>query len=159
MQERSVLYQTVKFCAEQISEIAHGADAPYHDADPYLKEFWGLYWGEMGVVEKDAVRSAMIKFGESLEAIDQRLIERIRSSNASKEYLKDTGVLKGLTNRQAIQNYYETARELARSVVKPDDITKVRLDPKKDQELLDSLTSNLKDLKKALDQENNEPFD
>ena len=157
-QERAVLYRIVKFCAEQISEIAHSPDAPYYNAVPYLKEFWGLYWGEMGVVENHAVRSAMIEFGKSLEAIDQRLFDRFVSNKASKEYVKDIGVLKGLTNRQAIQRYSEAIGEVANSALKSGDITKVRLDPNKDQQLLDSLKSSLENLKQALEQENNEPF-
>jgi hypothetical protein len=157
-QERAVLFRSVRFCAEQIAQIAQDSNASYHDADPYLKEFWGLYWGEMGVVEKDQVRGAMIDFGNTLKAIDQRLIDRIRLNDASTKYLKDPAVLKGLTNRQAIQGYYEAAREVVKSSVKPDDLTRIRLDPKKDHAILDSLRTNLEALKQALKEEESEPF-
>ena len=29
-------------------------------------EFWKLYWGELAIVESDAVQTAMVHFGEDL---------------------------------------------------------------------------------------------
>ncbi len=156
--ERAVIFQTVGFCASRIDEIARKPGIAYHRADPFLREFWVLYWGEMGLVEDRPVETAMVDFGDTLRAIDQRVLEKIRASKGSMETLKDTISLKGLTNRQAIQNIYDAARSVARSELSLDAITKVRLDPKDDADLLASLAANLEKLKQALAQESALPF-
>jgi hypothetical protein len=149
--EREIVFAVVEYCADQIVKVAEGP-GPYHDADPYLKEFWVLYWGEMGLVEGEQVERAMVQFGDSLKRIDERLAGQIRSS---KEFLKDPAVLKGLTNRQAIQHYYAQAKAVAKSSLNLENVAAARVDPKTE---LPQLRQNLETLKQALAAEIQQPL-
>jgi hypothetical protein len=100
----------------------------------------------------------MVQFGDSLKAIDQRILDKIRASQGAKEYLKDSFNVKGLTNRQAIQGIYDAAKTLAKSQFNPEQITRVRLDAKDDAELLSSLSEGFEALKRALAEEAASPF-
>jgi hypothetical protein len=156
--ERAVIFQTVEFCASRIVDIARNPELPFHRADPYLREFWVLYWGEMGVVEGRKVERDMVEIGKSFKQIDQRILERINAGKGSMEYLKGTITLKGLTNRQAIQSIYDAAKSVAKSGLKLEEITGVRLDPKDDAPLLTVLAAKLDTLKQSLAQEAALPF-
>ena len=69
--QRVVSYQMARFCGEQI--VSTFKSLPFTDADPYVKEFWLLYWGELGIVEGPAVESAMVHFGRKLKEIDNAI--------------------------------------------------------------------------------------
>jgi hypothetical protein len=158
--QRKALYETVGFCASKIVEIASNSQAAYHDASPFLKEYWVLYWGEMGLVEQNAVADAMKEFGETLRSIDERIVEKIHG-NPEFTNLRQMGAEDGFTPRQAIQNYYDKARSLVRPGSKDEDVTRVRLEPDQDpqdKKLLESLRANLDALKAALNQEENGPL-
>ncbi len=73
--QRAVSYLMARFCAEQI--VASFKAHPFTEADPYVKEFWLLYWGELGIVEGSAVESAMVHFGKRLRAIDAEMERRL----------------------------------------------------------------------------------
>jgi hypothetical protein len=156
--ERAVIFQTVDFCASRIDAIARNPELPFHRADPYLREFWVLYWGEMGVVERKKVEGAMVELGKVFKQIDQRILQKINATKGSTEYLKGAVRLKGLTNRQAIQSIYDAARTVARDKFNPDELTRVRLDPNADAQLLSALRAKLDTLKQALAAEAALPF-
>ena len=69
--QRIVSYQMAQFCGEQIVKTFQTQS--FVDADPYIKEFKLLYWGELGIVEQDAVQEAMILFGRKLREIDRKI--------------------------------------------------------------------------------------
>jgi len=132
--ERDVIFDTVEFCTSEIVKVATSANRPYHDADAYLKEFWVLYWGEMGLVEGKRVQSAMVQFGAVLKQIDKRIADKI--SPASQ---------KGFTTRQSIQRYYTQALAVAKSV--SDGVESAKVDPEKE---LPKLRERLDALKEAI---------
>ncbi|HEX8202664.1 MAG TPA: hypothetical protein VF590_19460, partial [Isosphaeraceae bacterium] len=69
--ERKLAFEIVQFCAAQT--VATFAERPYREADPYVREFWILYWGEMAQVEGRRVESAMVRFGRTLQEIDENV--------------------------------------------------------------------------------------
>ena len=69
--QRIVSYQMAQFCGEQIVKTFQTRS--FVDADPYIKEFKLLYWGELGIVEQDAVQQAMILFGRKLREIERKI--------------------------------------------------------------------------------------
>ena len=69
--QRIVSYQMARFCGQQIVETFKTQS--FVDADPYIKEFKLLYWGELGIVEQDAVQEAMSLFGRKLREIDRKI--------------------------------------------------------------------------------------
>jgi hypothetical protein len=73
--QRAVSYLMARFCAEQI--VASFKAHPFTEADPYVKEFWLLYWGELGIVEGPAVESAMVHFGKKLKEIDKKMEDQL----------------------------------------------------------------------------------
>ena len=73
--QRILAYRTARFCAEQI--VATIEKQPFMAADAYNKEFWLLYWGELGIVEGAGVESAMVKFGRKLREIEQGIERRL----------------------------------------------------------------------------------
>jgi hypothetical protein len=157
--QRKALFETVEFCASRIVAIAQDPNMPYHAANPFLEEFWVLYWGEMGLVEKEDVESAMYEFGVTLRAIDDAIIKKIRSGQEPAS-LKELDVDEGFTPRQAIQSYYDSAKSWFRSKSKVDPIMKVGLNPQNGEEsrLLEELKSHLVQLKEALEKEKQGPI-
>jgi hypothetical protein len=67
--QRLIAYQTVRFLGQQI--VTTFEKQSFTDADPYTKEFWLMYWGELALLEGPAVESAMVKFGKQLKEIDR----------------------------------------------------------------------------------------
>jgi hypothetical protein len=41
-------------------------------AENSLRRFWELYWGELALVENDAVEKAMVRFGQGLQNDDNK---------------------------------------------------------------------------------------
>jgi hypothetical protein len=150
-EERDVIFTTVQSCADRIVKMAE-QDKPYHEADPYLKEFWILYWGEMGLVERGEVARAMAQFGSTLRRIDQRIADQIHSSESFK---KDPSALRGLTNRQAVQSYFDEARVFAKSKLNPERGAGVGVDLKTE---LPQLRQELEALHRAIEAERQQPL-
>ena len=69
--ERSVAYATAQFCAEQI--VGTFEKQSFEAAEPYIEEFWVLYWGELALLEGPKVESAMVEFGRKLEEIEAKI--------------------------------------------------------------------------------------
>jgi hypothetical protein len=78
---RQVTYRMVRTCAEQIVNLIGKS---YSDAQPYILEFWVLYWGEMGLVEDTKVARAMVDFGNQLKKIDEHMTEKLPAETQKK---------------------------------------------------------------------------
>jgi hypothetical protein len=81
---RQVSFDMVTLSATKaVAELDAGK--PYSEVEPYGREFWTQYWGEMLLVEGPAVEAAMVAFGNVLRDIraeaekpDQALTGQIR---------------------------------------------------------------------------------
>lgn len=149
--ERDTIFDVVENCADRIVQSAADGE-PYHDAAPYVKEFFVLYWGEMVLVEGEEVEKAMVDFGKVLEGIENRIAERVRSG---KNHFKDPKVLDGLTNRQAIQRFYDEAKFGAKEATGRDRPETIAVDERTE---LPALRTKLEALKKALTAERPRPI-
>jgi hypothetical protein len=72
---RAATFNFVQVCATQI--VQYLDDGNYEAALPFIREFWILFWGEMGILEGDQVRRAMSTFGEQLGRVDQVVQTRL----------------------------------------------------------------------------------
>ncbi len=63
----------------------------YTAAAPAMREFWGQYWGEMGLFEGVGVTAEMKKFGSQLKVIEERARAALKN-----EFPKDAGRIDGL---------------------------------------------------------------
>ena len=127
-EERDVIFAIVESCAERIVQLAADGQ-PYHNADPYVKEFFVLYWGEMGLVEGKQVKAAMVQFGATLNRIHQRIADKVR---AAKSFLKDPDVLKRLTNRQAMPQCYDELRSVTKYELGLEDVATATVDKREE---------------------------
>lgn len=64
---REVVYRTADRVVNEIADAARKG-RKFNDVAAYRREFWRLYWGALGMVESEAVESAMVEFGKSLDA-------------------------------------------------------------------------------------------
>jgi len=62
---REDYYSIIRFLVEKIVAAAQSGDSA-SSVQPYLREFWQLYWGEMGLVEGPDVKTGMVQFGNRL---------------------------------------------------------------------------------------------
>jgi hypothetical protein len=81
---RRLSYRTSQRVVEELTSLltsgkVNGQSHNYSDAVRYMDEFWVLYYGEMAVVESDAVRKAMIDFGDRLKEIDALFYPQFKS--------------------------------------------------------------------------------
>jgi hypothetical protein len=67
--QRAVAFQTVQFVGQQI--VSTFEKHSFTDAEPYTKEFWLMYWGELALLEGSDVESAMKNFGDKLKEMDR----------------------------------------------------------------------------------------
>jgi len=67
---RQVSFDMVALSARRsVAELKGGM--PYNEVEPYIREFWTQYWGEMLLVEGQKVETAMVQFGDPLQAIQE----------------------------------------------------------------------------------------
>jgi hypothetical protein len=64
-QLRSESYGLVRFLGQRLVAEA-GYKAHVFELRPYIRKFWKLYWGEMGMFEGQLVKEAMVRFGHIL---------------------------------------------------------------------------------------------
>jgi hypothetical protein len=69
--QRQTYYETVAWLTKKIVEAA-ATKAPLATNHAFRAEFWKLYWGEMGLVEGEEVKRAMIDFGALLKEWEQQ---------------------------------------------------------------------------------------
>lgn len=82
------LERKLAWCEEAVetaSRIANSGNGPEADA----RRFWELYWGVMGMVEKDEITNAMIAFGEELESGEQLKSKALGIAHACRAELAD----------------------------------------------------------------------
>jgi hypothetical protein len=70
---RRVAFERVRLCVDEM--VRTFEDKPFDAAAPLVREFWLNYWGELGLVEGQAVTGAMVDFGKRLRQIEERLPE------------------------------------------------------------------------------------
>jgi hypothetical protein len=95
---RSATFNFVQVCAAQI--VRYLDDGNYEAALPFIREFWILYWGEMGLLEGNQVLRAMREFGEQLGKVDQVLQSRLAQD------VKDRWEAKWPGRGQAYQDFW-----------------------------------------------------
>ncbi len=145
--ERDGVFSLVDFTATEIVKSYHNGS--FRDASPFIREFWILYWGEMGLAEGDKVARAMVDFGDVLKTIDEQFLDR--APEDWKAAYK-TAWASGLTTHQTLQlslngNHTFTSKSPpAFLMMKVDPATRTRLD------------SELKQLKAAMAAERSEPL-
>jgi hypothetical protein len=82
-------YSTVEFCADHICKLLENGQA-FSVAEPYVREFWVLYWGDLPIFEGSNVEEAMVSYGNKLREIRQQvqpqsgMAQLIEKANASK---------------------------------------------------------------------------
>lgn len=67
--EKPYLERKLAWCEEAVETTAKIATASYVGNEAATKDvarFWQLYWGVMGLIEKDSITNAMVAFGEAL---------------------------------------------------------------------------------------------
>jgi hypothetical protein len=72
---RRLSYDSAEFCANEI--VTTLEQLPFTEVEPLTKEFWILYWGELGLFEGAAVQTAMMNFGEQLKTIDRTMSAKL----------------------------------------------------------------------------------
>ncbi|MDY3562404.1 hypothetical protein R5W23_003870 [Gemmata sp. JC673] len=71
---RTDAYLRVRLCVNGVLKVVDSKTArPFDDVEPYVREFWLNYWGDMGLVESGAVAGAMGQFGSKLGQIESTL--------------------------------------------------------------------------------------
>ena len=135
LEERKVIFAVVESCVENIVRKA-AEGKPYHAADPYVQEFFVLYWGEMGLVEGEVVEGAMKQFGDTLNGIDQRIADKVR---ATTRVTVNTQPQKRSTNRQAIQEYYLELKSDASSQPVKEDVSTATVNAEELRQLREDL--------------------
>ena len=73
----------LRYRESRLGETGGGSEAdqtPLHEVDAYIKEFWRLYWGPLGMVEGPEVETAMVKFGNALRAWERWELKKPRES-------------------------------------------------------------------------------
>ncbi|MFL5341424.1 MAG: hypothetical protein ACJ8F7_14865 [Gemmataceae bacterium] len=65
---RTVAFALVRKSVENIKSELDGKRS-YTKVEPFAREFWAQYWGEMLLVERQAVEEAMIEYGNVLKSL------------------------------------------------------------------------------------------
>lgn len=68
---RAVAYQRVRLCLNEMLKTFENQQ--FDVAIPYIREFWLNYWGDLNLVEGEAVERAMEEFGNYLRRVEDRL--------------------------------------------------------------------------------------
>jgi hypothetical protein len=177
---RSVSFAMVTLSAKQaVEELKAGK--LYSEVEPYAREFWTQYWGEMLLVEGDKVNDAMIAFGQILwqirldvEKPNQHLANKIndRLQAVTGRYPDDkkkqlSAVLTDLPlNVRSFDQVDTRAKELQiddndRSRIQ-DELSQIRKEainrPVANQKLVSELQEKLQPLLDALQREEGKPI-
>lgn len=140
--ERAAAFGMVDYCTSEIVDVY--AKLAYSAADPFVTEFWLLYWGDLAFVEGPAVETAMVRFGSKLREIDDKIQAQ---APAGLRKLTSTLKEKALTPRQ--QNQF-----MQQSIDDPKNRTEASSLPKKvAAEDVAQLRTLLGELKAALAKE------
>ena len=110
--QRTVSYHMARFCAQQI--VATFETRSFMDADPYIKEFKLLYWGELGIVEGPRVEQAMVLFGRKLREIDRK----IESMLPDPKQILEPSLLERYQSQQ-LREKFRTLRSTSLKVANP----------------------------------------
>lgn len=66
--EKPYLERKLAWC-EEVVETTARISTSLDPAQADLDRFWQMYWGVMGLIEKETITAAMIDFGKSLETL------------------------------------------------------------------------------------------
>src|SRR5262245_4216408 len=153
-------FRMADLCARRIVNTLR--DRPVSEAEPYVREFWALYWGDMVLVEGPEVEAAMIRFGQALSAIErdiQRPTDEVEDRIATyaqrltpdkaRLFKEQAQVLNATTVAQMQMDYKEIEPEAFTQLLRQTKLRRVpetRLRPLRDalQPLLDALNTELK---------------
>jgi hypothetical protein len=172
---RQVSFDMVKLSAtKSVAELR--ARKPFNEIEPYIREFWAQYWGEMLLVEGPDVEPAMVHFGNALleiqdeaETPSQEINDQIHSS--VRQYAGDKGKQliqknpKIQLNAASFAQLDAQAQELkipsdGRSQIQAD-LSKIRkkalAQPLTSEKLVDALDKELQPLVEALKAELKNP--
>ena len=61
------LERKLAWCEEIVETTSYIATSKT-DSEPQIRRFWQMYWGVMGLVEKEEILDAMVAFGKELES-------------------------------------------------------------------------------------------
>lgn len=70
---RDATYETVVKAVQHAVDTYRDRSRSFADAIPAVREFWTLYWGEMGLFEGDQVIAGMRAVGDQLKAIEAHM--------------------------------------------------------------------------------------
>jgi hypothetical protein len=76
---RNVTYYTATRVAEELMAAVSRDYKSFPDVKPYIREFWRLYWGPLGMVEGPDVERAMVAFGRAINAWEDEYEARGKS--------------------------------------------------------------------------------
>jgi hypothetical protein len=82
--EKPYLERKLAWCEEAVettSRLANSVEPVQAD----IERFWQMYWGVMGLIEKETITAAMIDFGQSL----RKLAPSAGGSNDTESQLSD----------------------------------------------------------------------
>jgi S1-C subfamily serine protease len=157
---RTSTFRMAKLCAQNIVNTLR--NRPFSEAEPYVREFWALYWGDMVLVEGPEVEAAMVRFGKALNGIEtdiQRPTDAVEDRIATyaqrlppdkaRLFKQQAQLLNATTVGQMQMNYNEIEPEAFTQLLRETKLRKVpetRLRPLRGalQPLLDALNRELK---------------
>ncbi len=68
--EKPYLEKKLAWCEEAVETTAKIATS-VEPSQVDISRFWEMYWGVMGLIEKETITSAMVGFGEALIALEK----------------------------------------------------------------------------------------
>jgi hypothetical protein len=154
---RQVSFEMVRLSARKIvSELE--ARRPFAKVEPYVREFWIQYWGEMLLVEGASVENEMVGFGTTLARIQA---DAETDATLSQKFNSTVGPDLAKEKLQPRFNYSQVAAQAKKlgsgitQLVKDDfaQYRKTAIDRPVDSAVVEELKAKLKSLLKALDEE------